>query len=488
MYYPDYNEFRKKADTGKIVPVYKEILADIETPVSVFCKISNGKYSFLLESVEGGEKLGRYSFIGSNPFKIFQAKNKTGSIYQEEKVEDFEVQKDPLIYLKDLLHSYDFVQDKNLPEFSGGAVGYIGYDYIRYIEDIPDNNTNDLNVPDLFFLIVNEVVIFDHIKHVMKVVSNAYIKDNPKEAYEKAIYKIEEIIKKVSQPLSKKIDVTYDKDLNLEIESNFTKKEFMQSVDKAKKYILEGDIFQVVLSQRFSMQSQADSFSVYRTLRRVNPSPYMFYLELDSISLIGSSPELLVKYSNSMVETRPIAGTRPRGKDTEEDYLLEKELLNDPKERAEHVMLVDLGRNDIGKVCNYKTINLPEFMTIEKYSHVMHIVTSVKGELYANKYDQFDTIRACFPAGTVSGAPKIRAMEIIDELENIKRGPYAGCICYFSFSKYFDSCITIRTILTKEGRAYIQAGAGIVADSDPEAEYFETINKAKALIEALKIK
>lgn len=488
MYYPDFDEFKKKAKVGKIIPVYREILADMETPVSVFCKINQGKYSFLLESVEGGEKLGRYSFIGSNPFKIFQTKNKIGNIYRGEEVKRFEIQKDPLIYLKDLLYSYDFVEDKNLPEFSGGAVGYIGYDYIRYIEDIPDNNIDHLDVPDLFFLIVSEVVVFDHVRHVIKVVSNACIKDDPKKDYEEAIFKIEEIIKKISQPLDKKLDVVYDKDIEPKIESNFTKEEFMQSVDKAKKYILEGDIFQVVLSQRFSIQSQSDPFSIYRTLRRINPSPYMFYLKLDNISLIGSSPELLVKYSNSTVETRPIAGTRHRGKDDTEDKLLEKELLSDPKERAEHVMLVDLGRNDIGKVCNYQTINLPEFMTIEKYSHVMHIVTSVKGELYTSKYDQFDTIRACFPAGTVSGAPKIRAMEIIDELENTKRGPYAGCICYFSFSKYFDSCITIRTILTKEGRAYIQAGAGIVADSDPETEYIETINKAKALLEALKIK
>ncbi|MBU0599488.1 anthranilate synthase component I [bacterium] len=487
MYYPKFREFKKKALAGSIVPVYKEILADMETPVSVFCKINDGKYSFLLESVEGGERLGRYSFIGSNPLAIFQVKDKVGTIYQDGKINKLGVLKDPLAYLKNLLHFYSFVKDEDLPDFSGGAVGYIGYDYIRCLEDIPDSNPDDLNVPDLFFLVVNEVVIFDYLKHVIKVVSNAHINNDPQESYQKAVFKIEEIIKKINQPLNKHLDILYHKEKRLKVESNCTKEEFIHLVKQAKKYILEGDIFQVVLSQRLSFGTQLDPLNVYRILRRINPSPYMFYLHLDKMSLIGSSPELLVKFSNQTVETRPIAGTVPRGTNAAQDKLLEKELIGNPKERAEHLMLIDLGRNDLGKVCNYKSIELPEFMVVEKYSHVMHLVTSVKGQI-CPKYDQFDAIKACFPAGTVTGAPKIRAMEIIEELEKTKRGPYAGCICYFSFSNYFDSCITIRTILMKDGQAYIQAGAGIVADSNPEAEYIETINKAKALIEVFKIK
>jgi anthranilate synthase component 1 len=486
MYYPSLEEFLKKAKRGDIVPVYREIMADIETPVSVFLKLDKGEYSFLLESVEGGEKLGRYSFIGCSPHIIFKVKNKEGMINEGGKEVRIDIEKDPLEYLKNILPLSNFMKDDNLPDFCGGAVGYIGYDYIKYLEDIPDKNIDDLNLPDLYFLIVNEVVIFDHLKHIMIIVSNVKVKEEPKKAYQEAIDKIEMIAREISKPLDKVFDINYDKNKGLKIESNCKKEEFINWVKKAKEYIVNGDIFQVVLSQRIKVKSNIEPFKIYRNLRRINPSPYMFYLKLKDIILIGSSPELLVKYSDKMVETRPIAGTRARGRNSKEDDLLEKELLSDSKECAEHIMLIDLGRNDIGKVCQYNSITLPEFMTIEKYSHVMHIVTSVKGKI-APEYDQFDVIKACFPAGTVTGAPKIRAMEIIEELENIRRGPYAGCICYFSFSNYFDSCITIRTILIKEEEAYIQAGAGIVADSKPEREYFETLYKAKALLEALKI-
>lgn len=486
MYYPNREEFKKKAKEGNIIPVYKNILADLETPVSAYLKIEEGEYAFLLESVEQGEKLGRYSFLGANPSIIFKSFGDKITIIKNGAVK--ETTGDPLLCLKELMQGFKSVEVEGLPVFYGGAVGYISYDYIRFVEEIPDENLDDLKLPTLFFMVTDSILIFDHLKRIIKVVANAYIKDNVDDAYDKACAQIEGIIKKLAKALPKVEDANTPAEASIQPESNFTKEDFEKVIVKAKEYIKAGDLFQVVLSQRFkyNISQDSDPFYIYRMLRRINPSPYMFYLKLDDLQVVGSSPEILVRAQGRDVELRPIAGTRPRGGNEAEDQALIKELLADPKERAEHVMLVDLGRNDIGRVCEYGSISYPESMIIEKYSHVMHIVSSIKGKLKAGK-DAFDLLRAVFPAGTVSGAPKIRAMQIIDELEPTKRGPYAGCVGYFSFSGNLDSCIIIRTILIKGGVAYIQAGAGIVADSDPQKEYRETINKAKAMIKAIEL-
>lgn len=489
MYYPSLEEFRQKAKQGNLIPVYKEILADLETPVSAFCKISQGsKYAFLLESVEGGEKLGRYSFLGSFPSIIFKTKGQKGILIKNNQQEGFEVGNDPLIYLRNLLSKFQPVKVDELPRFYGGAVGFLSYDYVRFIENLPDINPDCLDLPDALFVITNTILIFDHISHTIKVVSNAFIDSNVDEAYQNACVQIEEIIGKLCHSLN-----SHPSSLNpqpssfsLMVESNFTKQGFEEAVRQIKEYISAGDIFQAVLSQRFSIPVTCSPLNIYRALRRINPSPYMYYLQLDDLNIIGSSPEILVRVEEKDLEIRPIAGTRPRGKSKQDDELYEKDLLSDPKEKAEHLMLVDLGRNDAGRVCEYETINLPEFMIIERYSHVMHIVSSVKGRL-AKGYDQFDALRACFPAGTVSGAPKIRAMEIIEKFEPDKRGPYAGCVGYFSFSGNLDTAITIRTIIVKDNKAYIQVGAGIVADSIPENEFEETVNKAKGMIKAIEM-
>ena len=385
---------------------------------------------------------------------------------------------------------------KGLPRFSGGLVGYMGYDMVRFFENIPDKNPDDLQVPDSVFIMADSLVIFDHSTHKVKIVVNAYlVKGKGRRAektYGQAIRKIEDIIKKLDAPEKKKklsLDFARDKKTKTKkykIESNFTKKEFEALVKKAKEYIKAGDIIQVVPSQRFHTKLNCDAFDVYRALRSLNPSPYMYYLNFNGLQIVGSSPELLVRCESGIVETRPIAGTRPRGRNETEDKKLEKELLSDVKERAEHVMLVDLGRNDIGRVCRPGSVRVTDFMFIEKYSHVMHIVSNCRGTLSKDK-NAFDVLRACFPAGTVSGAPKVRAMEIIDELENTKRSYYAGAVGYFSFSGNMDTCITIRTMLVKGKDAFIQSGGGIVADSIPSKEYQETVNKAKAMMKAIEI-
>jgi len=487
MYYPTKEEFKQKANQGNLIPVYKEILGDLETPVSAFYKISQeGKYAYLLESVEKGEKLGRYSFLGANPSIIFKSRAQQGVIIRDGQEEPFEVINDPLIQLKKLMSQYRSIQVDGLPIFYGGAVGYLSYDYVRFIEKLPDKNPDDLNLPDAFFVITDTMLIFDHLLQTIKVVSNAYVDKEPDLAYEEAIGKIEEILNKLQQPVTIFKSRVENQKSKIQWDSNFTKDGFKEIVKQAKEYIKAGDIIQVVLSQRLSSEIRCDPLTIYRVLRKINPSPYMFYLKFNEVSIVGSSPEILVRLENEEVETRPIAGTKPRGGNEETDNKYAKELLADPKEKAEHIMLVDLGRNDIGRVCEYKTIHLPEVMIIEKYSHVMHMVTSVKGKL-SPQYDAFSLIRACFPAGTVTGAPKIRAMEIIDELELNRRGPYAGCVGYFSFSGNLDTCITIRTIVIKDGKTYLQAGAGIVADSDPETEYYETMNKLKCLIDAVEL-
>lgn len=484
-YYPNREEYVKRSQKGNMVPVYREVLADMETPVSAYRKIARGKNSFLLESVEGGERVARFSFLGTDPHLVFKSRGREVTITgrgREERIET-EEGKDPLHILKDLLAKYKWVDDPDLPRFSGGAVGYIGYDMIRFFEKLPDSTVNDLDIPESLFIFTDTLVIFDHVKHRMKVVCTPVISGDPDTSYDLAIYKIDEIIDRLrSTPLpapSKKSDTAPQ-----EPKSNVTRKEYMRMVERCKEYIRAGDIVQVVPSQRLSVKLEADPFDVYRTLRSVNPSPYMYYLNFEDMKLIGTSPEILVTEDRGLVTTRPIAGTRPRGKSEEEDSALEKELLADEKELAEHIMLVDLGRNDIGRVCKYGTVEVDQLMVIERYSHVMHIVSNVRGQLADGK-DQFDVLRATFPAGTVSGAPKIRAMEIIDEVEPTRRGTYAGAIGYFSYSGNMDTCITIRTILVKDGMAYVQAGGGVVADSVPENEHQESLNKAGASIKAI---
>ncbi|MFH0839134.1 MAG: anthranilate synthase component I [Candidatus Omnitrophota bacterium] len=488
MFIPDQKKFLKNAKKANMIPVYKEIVADMETPVSAYVKLDKGAYSYLLDSVEGGERLGRYSFLGINPSLVFSSSGKKIIIIRGKKRITFTTVHDPLYEIKKLMSEFKFSGDYDIPRFFGGFVGYIGYDMVRFFEDIPQKNPDELSLPDSYLILADELLIFDHINHTIKIVVNAYIKGSPIIAYKKALRRIDDIIRTLKKPAN--ILPFSAGDLSDElltgIKSNMTEREFIRAVRKAKEYIKNGDIIQVVLSQRFRMKVTSKPFDIYRALRSVNPSPYLFYLKYGALKLIGSSPEILVRCENRTIQVRPIAGTRPRGKDEKEDLKLERELLKSPKEKAEHIMLVDLGRNDIGRVSQAGSVKVSELMVVEKYSHVMHIVSECVGKLKTN-LDQYDVMRATFPAGTVTGAPKVRAMEIIDELENVKRGPYAGCICYFSFTGNLDSCITLRTIIVKDNTAYIQAGAGLVADSNPKKEYEETQNKAKALLKAIKL-
>lgn len=484
--YPSKSEFKKLAQGGNLIPVYTEVVADMMTPASIYLRIQDNTCSYLLESVEGEERIARYSFIANNPSLIIRSKGRKIEKISRGGRQLIEVKTDPLNEIKKVLAGYKFVKVPGLPRFCGGLVGYIAYDMIRFFEKLPDKNPDELNLPDSYFLLTDTLIIFDHVKHKILIVSNAHVKNNPMRSYEKSIKKIEKILEKLNKPLSTNVKSLHAKQPKPKIKSNLTYREFCNVVRKAKKYIRQGDIIQAVLSQRLEIDFNLAKFDIYRALRSINPSPYMFFLDFKKFSLIGSSPEVMVRCEDGKVEVRPIAGTRPRGKDEKEDRRLAENLLRSKKERAEHLMLVDLGRNDIGRVCAYGSVKVPEFMVIEKYSHVMHIVSDCTGRLKKGK-DSFDVLRAAFPAGTVSGAPKIRAMEIIDELENTKRGPYAGCVGYFSFSGNLDSCITIRTIVAKNKKAFVQAGAGIVADSIPAREYEETKNKARALIRALEL-
>ncbi len=489
MHYPDKGEFMRLAKKGNLIPVYREILADFETPLSAFTKIDKGEYSFLLESVEGGERIARYSFLGSAPSLVILTKGKRIEMKEGKVSRSFITKTDPIDELKKILKAYRAVRVKGLPRFSGGLVGFFGYDMVRFIEKkVPDKNPDDLKVPESVFMLTDMLLIFDHVDRKIKVVSNAHVKGDAARAYDDAVKKIDALVGSLKAAPAKATHpvLTKKKAKVTPLRSNMSKADFERMVKKAKEYIRRGDIIQVVLSQRLRLPVESSPFEMYRALRSINPSPYMYYLKMDDFSLVGSSPEIMVRCEDRLVELRPIAGTRPRGASDEEDGRLAKELLSDPKERAEHIMLVDLGRNDIGRVSEYKSVAVSELMTIERYSHVMHIVSDVSGRLKKDK-DAFDVVRAAFPAGTVTGAPKVRAMEIIDELENLRRGPYAGSVGYFSFSGNLDTCITIRTILVKGNAAYIQAGAGIVADSDPEREYNETMNKAKALIRAIEM-
>jgi len=480
-----FQEFKKKTREANIIPLYREVQADTETPVSVYLKLKSREYSFLLESAEGEEKIGRYSFIGISPKFIFRSFGKQVTIVREGRVIRDRHVSNPLNALKRFLRQFRVAEDSSLPRFIGGAVGYLGYDMVRFMEDIPELTTNDLSLPDSIFIITRQVMIFDHLKRTMKIVVLTESHGDIAKRYKESISLIEKTLSKLKKPLpggekakARGGDVRWS--------SNFTRKEFMEAVKKVKEYIRAGDIVQAVISQRYKAHVTIPPFYIYRALRYINPSPFMYYLNYGRTILIGASPEVMLRREGDIVEVRPIAGTRKRGKTEEEDKALASELLANPKERAEHIMLVDLGRNDLGRVSRYGSVKVSTLMSIERYSHVMHIVSDVVGRLSKDK-DEFDALIACFPAGTVSGAPKIRAMEIIEELEPTRRGPYAGAVGYFSFTGNLDTCITIRTIVIKDDYAYVQAGAGIVADSDPAFEYEETKNKAMAMMEAVKI-
>ncbi len=489
MFQPSLEEFKQKAKKGNLIPIYREILADRETPVSAFQKIDDGRYSFLLESMEGGEKWARYSFLGSRPSVIVRTFGRRAEIIRSGKTAKLSFERDPLEVIKKVLSEYRPVPDPSLPRFFGGAVGFMGYDVVRFFEELPGREKAGLDTPDIFFMITDTLVVFDNVTHMIKVVSNAHVKGRSVEvAYNEAVKKINNLVRRLKAGIkiqgARGKGKTKAKDHLLT--SNFTQPQYEQAVLQAKEYIKAGDIFQVVPSQRFQTRISVEPYEIYRALRLINPSPYMYFLRCGDTTVVGASPEVMVRLEGNRIELRPIAGTRRRGVDEEEDKVLAEELLADPKERAEHIMLVDLGRNDVGRVSDPGSVNVSELMVIERYSHVMHIVSNVRGRLSAEN-DAYDVIRACFPAGTVSGAPKIRAMQIIDELEPTKRGPYAGAVGYFGFSGNMDTCITIRTLVIKNSVAYIQAGGGVVADSNPAAEYQETVNKARAMMRAVEM-
>ncbi len=469
MYYPTLEEVRQLKKYGNLVPVCRDIQADLETPVSAYLKIARGNYSFLLESVEGGERLARYSFIGAEPSLVLRTGN------------DNPV--DPLNLVENKFAQLSPVSIVDLPRFHGGMVGYLSYEVAHYFEKLPYLDRDPQGLPESVLMLADTLLVFDHIAHKIKVVSHAHLDGDVDTAYREATCKIDELVDRLEQPIH--FETPKDAPSNRsKVSSNFSQAEFEAIVSQAKDYIYAGDIIQAVLSQRLARRTYANPFAIYRALRSINPSPYMYYLHLGDFYIAGASPELLVRVEDGIASTHPIAGTRRRGKDVTEDLALEEELKNDEKECAEHIMLVDLGRNDIGRISEPGTVEVTQLVDVERYSHVMHLVSHVQGKLRTG-LSQFDALRSCFPAGTVSGAPKIRAMEIITELEKEKRGPYAGAVGYFDFSGNLDTAIAIRTIVIKNNIAYIQAGAGIVADSIPEREYQESLNKAQALLAAI---
>jgi anthranilate synthase component 1 len=491
MYYPTLADVKNLTSQGNLCPIYREIMADLETPVSAYLKIARGPYSFLLESVEGGEHIARYSFLGSDPYMVLRLDGGTAHATQNGYKQTLNYT-DPLVMLGSYLSEYRPVRLPDMPNFMGGAVGYLGYETVNYFEDrLPDLPHGDYTMPEGVWMFVDTFLIFDHLRHKIKVVSHVHLDAYDLDAeYAKAVARIEEMIMLLRQPLpAEHVPAAVQSSEgtpSAAVQSNTSREQYEENVRKAKEYIMAGDIFQVVPSQRFSRPTSAESLSIYRALRMVNPSPYMFYLRTPEGDLVGSSPELLVRVIDAQITNHPIAGTRRRGKDAAEDAALAAELLADEKEIAEHLMLVDLGRNDIGRVSEPGTVQVPIYMTIEKYSHVMHIVSHVTGKLRGDMR-ALDALRACFPAGTVSGAPKIRAMEIIAELEGVRRGIYAGCAGYVGFNGDMDTCISLRTMVVQNGVAYVQAGGGVVADSDPTAEYQESCNKAAALLRAIDI-
>jgi anthranilate synthase component 1 len=487
MVHPTLDEVRELAKHGNLIPIWTEVPADLETPASVYLKLRNERPSFLLESVERGEQVGRYSFLGIDPIATLTAQDGHVTLRKSESGEESTLANgDPLVAMKDVLDHYRPVALPGIPEFHGGLVGYLGYDAVRFFERAPLPERQGLGLPDAVFLLADTVAAFDHVKRQLRVIANIHLDGAAaiEAAYQHGVERIASIVETLNRPLAAS-DAQVDGADETGWHSNVERSAYEEAVQASKQLIRDGDIFQVVLSQRLSHHTEVDPFAVYRALRMLNPSPYMYFLDLpDDLQIIGSSPETMVRLQGRTAEVRPIAGTRPRGTDPEEDRALAEELLADPKERAEHVMLVDLGRNDLGRVCRYGTVEVPELMQIERYSHVMHIVSSVRGELEPDQ-DAFDLLRATFPAGTVSGAPKVRAMEIIADLEGERRGPYAGAVGYFGYSGEMDTCITIRTLVMHDGQIHVQAGAGIVADSDPAREFEETLSKARALAVAV---
>ena len=492
-YHPDFTEFCSLADKGNTIPVYRQLLADALTPVSAYQRLAHppgfapASNAFLLESVVGGEQVARFSFVAADPDITFTARRDRVVIHPRGGKLDEIQSDDPLGELENLLSPHKPVSLPNLPRFTGGVVGYAGYDVMRYYERLGEGPPDDRNLPDLSFGLYRTMVIFDHVSKTIKVVSNAHVTDDPGSAYREAAEAIERTIDRLRAGKGQGVgEVMLEHLPQIPFESNFTKRRFEQAVRACKEYVRAGDVFQVVLSQRLAVTTPAAPFDIYRALRVVNPSPFMFLLNTPEVTLVGSSPEILCRVENGIVTSRPLAGTRRRGATEEEDQALEAELLADEKERAEHIMLVDLARNDVGRVAEASTVKLSDVMTIERYSHVMHIVSEVQGKLAAGN-TAFDALRAALPVGTVSGAPKVRAMEIIDELEPTRRGPYAGGVGYVDFGGNMDTCITLRTMVISGGKVYLQVGAGIVADSVPASEYQETLNKARALLRAIEV-
>jgi anthranilate synthase component 1 len=473
MYYPTLDQVKGYAAGANLVPVYREISADLETPVSAYLKIARPPYSFLLESIEGGEHIGRYSFIGTEPTKVF----KTGPGQEQGEI-------DPLLPIEAELAKYRLAELPEPERFNGGAVGYVSYDAARHFERLPTPDEDTLGLPESIFMMVTTFLIFDHLRHTIKVVSHAHLDGDVERAYAEAVQRIDEIVKRLESPLTLPEADNGSATKGSSVKLNMTHEDYESMIARTREYIIAGEIIQAVVGQRMARPTSAHPFQIYRALRAINPSPYMYYLDLDGFQIVGASPEMLVQVEDGMVSVHPIAGTRRRGKDQVEDRELEEELRSDAKELAEHTMLLDLGRNDVGRVSKPGSVQVTQMMDVERYSHVMHLVSHVTGQLQ-DGYSNYDALRACFPAGTVSGAPKIRAMEIIAELEPDRRGVYAGAVGYFDFSGNMDTAIAIRTLVVKDGIAYAQAGGGVVYDSTPEAEYMETLHKASASLRAI---
>jgi len=488
---PSLAEFTRLARHANVIPVWTEVLGDFDTPVSAFLKLDDGQHSFLLESVEGEEKLARFSFLGSRPRLILQSRGHELRIAERRGRGRLTVRRlttaNPLAEIQRLMRRFRAATVPQLPRFSGGLVGYLGYNVARFIERLPAHQHDTLQVPDILLMLTESMVIFDHAQHTMLVLVNAFTEGRPSAAvWRQCVAKLKTLAAQLARPVTPPAPRRRTGHRRSRVSSNLSRAEFARMVTAAKRAIRAGDIIQVVLSQRLERPVRCEPLDVYRALRSLNPSPYLYFLRFGRLSLVGSSPEMLVRCEQGVIETRPIAGTRRRGATKQEDERLIRQLLASPKERAEHLMLVDLGRNDLGRVAKVGTVTTPEMMVVEKYSHVMHLASSVRAQLKPGR-TVFDVLRAAFPAGTVTGAPKVRAMEIIAELEREDRGPYAGAVGYFSFSGNLDTCITIRTILIKDGCAYIQAGAGIVADSNPAREYQETLSKAAGMLKAIEL-
>jgi anthranilate synthase component 1 len=490
---PDFKTFAHLAADADVVPVYRQLFGDTLTPVEAYRRIERGPSSFLFESVVGGEKIGRYSFLGVEPFLRIEAFGNDVVVTQNDQIKQFRcddpLRDDPLRELERLLSQYRAPHVAGLPRFCGGAVGYAGYDVVRYSERLPNAPEDDRCIPDLAFAFYDRMVIFDQIRKTILVVAHAHIgSGDPREAYDRAAARVDQLCRQLETvPAELRLsDVTAPSEVERDWKSDVTRAEFEGSVEACKEYIRAGDIFQVVISQRLERQTSASPLAIYRALRVVNPSPFMFLLNSPNVNLVGSSPEIMVRVEDGVVTVRPLAGTRRRGCDEDEDRRIAEELLADPKERAEHVMLIDLARNDVGRVAEFGSVELSDVMVVERYSHVMHITSNVRGRLKPG-ITAIDALRAGLPAGTVSGAPKVRAMQIIDEIERHRRGPYAGAVGYLDFTGNMDTCIALRTLVMRGNMAYIQAGAGIVADSDPAAEYEETLNKAKGLLKAIEL-